>query len=232
MNIHYIQHVPYEGPASIKHWSASNGHNLTSTQIYKNEILPEMDTIDWLIIMGGPMNICQEDEYDWLAREKNFIWKAIAARKVVVGICLGAQLIADSLGARVYRNSHKEIGWFPIAFSVAAQQSEICGFLPAHLTVFHWHGDTFDIPENALLLASSEACQNQAFLYNGRVLGLQFHLESTRESVQHLVENCRDELVQSPYIQGADEILMQGSTMFKKNNNALSGIFNRLPQNQ
>ncbi|UCE79542.1 MAG: type 1 glutamine amidotransferase [Nitrospiraceae bacterium] len=232
MNIHYVQHVPYEGPGSIELWSTSNGHKLTSTQIYKNEILPEMDTIDWLVIIGGPMNIYQEDEHGWLVREKNFIGKAIEARKIVVGICLGAQLIADTLGARVYRNSHKEIGWFPIAFSVAARQSEIFGFLPAHLTVFHWHGDTFDITENALLLASSEACQNQAFLYDGRVIGLQFHLESTHDSVQQLVENCRDELVQSPHIQSADEILMQGSKMFKKNNDALSGIFNRLAKNQ
>lgn len=214
----------------IEHWSASNGHILTSTQIYRNDIFPEMETIDWLVIMGGPMNVYQEDRHHWLAEEKNFIGKAIDARKIVVGICLGAQLIADVLGAPVYRNSHKEIGWFPVTFSAAARQHELFAFLTSRLTVFHWHGDTFDLPKSALLLASSEACRHQAFLYDHRVLALQFHLESTRDSVRQLVESGRDELVPSSYIQNADEILIQQPAVFKKNNDALSGILDRLAQ--
>lgn len=230
MRIHYLQHVPYEGPVSIEHWASSKGHTITSTQFYKKETLPEIEAIDWLIIMGGPMNIYQEKEYDWLAREKSFIRNAIESGKIVIGICLGAQLIANALGARVYRNQHKEIGWFPITLSEAARQSEIFGFLEENITVFHWHGDTFDIPENAIPLASSKACRNQAFFYVGRVIGLQFHLESTRDSVRQLVENCKDELVQSPYIQSSDEILMQRPEVFQKNNDALSGILDRVVQ--
>lgn len=228
MRIHYLQHVPYEGPAFIEHWSYSNGHSLTSTQVFKNETLPEMDTVDCLIVMGGPMNVYQEKEHAWLAGEKSFIRNAIKSGKVVIGVCLGAQLIANVLGARVYRNNHKEIGWFPITLSEAALQSEIFGCLEENITVFHWHGDTFDIPENAVPLASSEACRNQAFLYEERVIGLQFHLESTHESVRQLVENCKDELIQSPYIQSADDMLMDRPEVFQKNHSALSGILDRV----
>jgi GMP synthase (glutamine-hydrolysing) len=228
MRIHCLQHVSYEGPARIEHWSYLNGHSLTATHFYKKETLPGIEAFDWLIVMGGPMNVYQEEEYPWLAREKSFIRNAIESGKVVIGVCLGAQLIANTLGARVYRNKHKEIGWFPISLSEAARQSELFGFLAENITVFHWHGDTFDIPENAIPLASSEACRNQAFLYEERVIGLQFHLESTHDSVQQLVENCKDELVQSHYVQSADEILTQRPEVFQKNNDALSGILDRV----
>ena len=114
MNIHYLQHVPFEDLGSIKNWAKIRGHRVTATRFYRAEPLPFLDELDWLIIMGGPMNIYEEDKYPWLGHEKRFIEEVIKTDKVVLGICLGAQLIADVLGVRIYENIHKEIGWFPI----------------------------------------------------------------------------------------------------------------------
>ncbi|MEO8962417.1 MAG: type 1 glutamine amidotransferase, partial [Ginsengibacter sp.] len=172
LRIHYLQHVPFEGLGSIAEWAISNGHILTATQFFINSDLPEPADIDWVIIMGGTMGVCDEDKYEWLAAGKLFIRKAINAGKTVIGICLGAQLIAEVLGAKVYPNRYKEIGWYPIELNALSLENKLFNDFDHELTVFHWHGDTFDIPENAIWLASSEACKNQAFLYNEKVLGL------------------------------------------------------------
>lgn len=229
MRIHYLQHVPFEGPAAVERWAESHGYPLTATRFFEDGVLPQMNDFDRLVVMGGPMNIYEEDRYPWLAREKRFIGEAVAAGKTVIGICLGAQLIADVLGARVHRNPDKEIGWFPVEWTEPARRCGVFGFLPERLNAFHWHGDTFDIPAGALHLARSEACENQAFLYDGRVLGLQFHLESTPESVRLLTENCRDELVPAPYIQNEGEILSPYADRFRGINEAMFGILDRLP---
>jgi GMP synthase (glutamine-hydrolysing) len=227
IKIHYLQHVPFEGLASIERWAKTRGHWLSVTKFYQNEPLPPVDEIDWLVVLGGPMNIYEEDRYPWLSREKRFIEQVISKEKVVLGICLGSQLIADVLGARVFRNRYKEIGWFPIEFTPEAQTLPLFNFLPPRLTVFHWHGDTFELPQDAVWLARSEGCQNQAFLYKEKVLGLQFHLESTKESVEQLLNNCADELVEGRYIQKPDEMLSR-ETDFEKINQALQGILDRM----
>ena len=139
--------------------------------------------------MGGPMGIYDHEEHPWLMAEKKIIRQAIDGGKTVLGICLGAQLIADVLGANVYPGPQKEIGWFPIQ-----RADDAPDFLPDELTVFHWHGDTFEIPDGAIRLASSEACENQGFVYNDRVVALQFHMETTPESMEALIENCGHEL--------------------------------------
>ncbi len=229
MRIHSLQHVPFEGPAAIQAWAESRGHQLTATRLFEDGGLPHMNDFDRLVVMGGPMNIYEEDLYPWLAREKRFIGEAVAAEKTVIGICLGAQLIADVLGARVRRNPYKEIGWYPIEWTEPARRSAVFGFLPERLVAFHWHGDTFDIPPGATHLARSEACENQAFLYGERVLGLQFHLESTPESVRLLTENCRDELVPAPWIRNEGEILSPNADRFRGINEAVFGILDRLP---
>ena len=125
----------------------------------------------------------------------------------VLGICLGAQLIADVLGARVYANEHKEIGWFPVERADSAGTTEVGRAFPESLEAFHWHGDTFDLPDGAVHLARSAICENQAFLHKGRVLALQFHLETTRETAEMLIENCRDELDGGPHVQSAEFML-------------------------
>lgn len=209
MRIHYLQHVPFEDPANIKVWVESKSHTFLGTLLFNEEKLPPASDFDWLIVMGGPMNIYEVDSYPWLSKEKRFIEKAIADNKIVLGICLGAQLIADVLGARVYRNNYKEIGWYLVSLTGEAKKSPIFRTLPDRFTAFHWHGDTFDLPPGALKVAESEGCANQGFEYNGRVIGLQFHLESSPESIKRLIRHCGDELVDGKYIQKPDEMLLQ-----------------------
>ncbi len=190
MKIHYFQHVPFEGLGCIEQWATAGGHDLSVTRFHLDEAVPALDEIDWLIVMGGPMNIYEEAEYPWLAREKQFIGQAIQSGKVVLGICLGAQLIADVLGGRVTSNAHKEIGWFPIELTAEATASPLFDFLPPGLAAFHWHGDTFALPQGAVRIARSEACENQAFLHGKSVVGLQFHLEFTSRSLATILPNC------------------------------------------
>lgn len=208
MRIHYLQHVPFENPGIILSWAESRKYPVTSTRLFEDQELPAQADFDWLVIMGGPMNIYEEEKYPWLLREKEFIKTAINKNKVVLGLCLGAQLIADVIGGRVIQNQHKEIGWFPVAFTKEALELPEFYYLPPAPVVFEWHGDTFiDLPEESMLLASNEVCKNQAFLYRQRVYGFQFHMENTMQIITGLIENCGDEMVEGPYIQSADEIL-------------------------
>ncbi len=208
MKVHYLQHVPFETPAAIKQWAESHGYAETSTMLYEEALFPGQRDYDLLIIMGGPMGIQDEQEYPWLKQEKQFIKDAVGSGKPVIGICLGAQLLAECLGAAVRKNRFKEIGFFDVSLTPIGWNSPIFSHLPATFQAFHWHGDTFEIPGNAYHIASSEACPNQAFAYDDRVVGLQFHVESTRESVEALVRNCGSELSEdSPYIQKPEVIL-------------------------
>lgn len=207
MRIHYLQHVSFEGLSSIEPVLTEKGHELSATHLYDNQPLPSLDDIDWLIIMGGPMGIYDEEEYSWLQAEKQFIKQAIDAGKKVLGICLGAQMIADVLGAKVYAGKHKEIGWFNIHRNVGVESTILNHAFADVISVFHWHGDTFDSPKGAVALAESDACKHQGFIYNNRVVALQFHLETTAESAKALIEHCGDELDGSQYVQTADEML-------------------------
>lgn len=206
MRIHYFQHVPFEGLGIIRQWAADSGCSISSTQLYDNPSFPNPDEFDLLIIMGGPMSVHDTRLFPWLKSEKEFIRKAIKNEKRILGICLGAQLIADVLGAKVYPGVEKEIGWFPIETMENANDS-ISQIFPNKVDVFHWHGETFDIPDGAIRIAKSAICQNQGFVFNDRIIGFQFHLESTPESVEKLIENCSHEIVDAPYIQSAQMML-------------------------
>lgn len=201
MNIHYLQHVPFEGIGSIEDWVRRGGHTLGATRFYCGDPLPAVEALDLLVVMGGPMNIYEEACYPWLVDEKRFIERAIAVGRRVLGISLGAQLVADVLGARVYANSDKEIGWFPVETTEAASEDGLFAALPRQFEVFHWHGDTFDIPAGAVHVARSDACANQAFVYDERVVGLQFHLEATAASVRQVIAHSAAEIVGGRYIQ-------------------------------
>ncbi len=217
MRVHYLQHVPFEGLSSIAPVLIEKGHQLSSTHLYDAALLPAIDEIDWLIVMGGPMGIYDHETYPWLVDEKHFIKAAIDAGKVVLGICLGAQLIADVLGAKVYQNKHREIGWFNINRLSGVDDTILADVLPGRVEVFHWHGDTFDIPDGAVSLAESEACPRQGFIFDNRVVGLQFHLEVTAESATALIEHCGDELDGSDYVQSATDMLVDTSRFFAIN---------------
>ncbi|APM37661.1 type 1 glutamine amidotransferase [Clostridium kluyveri] len=229
IKIHYLQHVYFEGPADIVRWARKKGHKLTGTHLYNYEALPDMDGFDWLVIMGGPMNIYEEEKYPWLKYEKQFIKKAIESNKVVLGICLGAQLINDVLGGKVTKNLEREIGWLPVTFNSSILKSSFFKNFPKEHYVFQWHGDTFStLPEGAVCIASSEVCSNQAFIYNKNVIGFQFHMESTRDSISLLIDNCLDEIKDGgSYVQSEDEIKSQMNLLIDANSlmeNFLNGL--------
>ena len=228
MRIHYFQHVPFEGPGCIAQWAEQNGHALSSTRFYEHHSLPEMDAIDRLVVMGGPMGTGDEERFPWLKTEKTFIRKAIASGKTVLGICLGAQLIADVLGAKVYPGPHREIGWFPVRLTPAGRESKIFNCLADGFTCFHWHGDTFDIPPGATHAATSDATPHQAFSLEDRVVGLQFHLESTVESVADIVANCKNEIVPDRFVQPVDRLKRIDGQTLNVMNAAMFGILDRL----
>ncbi len=230
MQIHVLQHVPFEGPAYIGQWAEEQNHRLTYTKFYDKWQLPPVQEFDWLIIMGGPMSVHDTCIYDWLMAEKTFVKNAIDAGKTVIGVCLGAQLISEVLGAEVQANAHTEIGWFPILKTVGASEHPFITGVPDTMDVFHWHGETFGIPQGATNLFSSEACANQGFIFDGRVVGLQFHLEATTESIEMMVSHGQDELQPSRYVQSSEEIFA-GKSNLTQSNSVLKGLLNYLQNN-
>lgn len=217
MKLHFFQQVPFEDLAGIFKWAEEKGHKTSGTLFFEDYELPEIDDFDWLIVLGGYMNVYENEKFPWLVEEKEFIKKAISESKIVLGICLGAQLIADVLGGKIYKNEFNEIGWYPVSLTEDAQQSAVFNSLPDEFVPFHWHGDTFTLPPGCRRTVESKACENQAFEYNGKVIGLQFHLESTEENIYRLITNCADEIVRGEFIQNPDEMLRQDSRLEKLN---------------
>jgi GMP synthase-like glutamine amidotransferase len=225
MHAQVFQHVPFEGPGSIESWLHQHGATLAITRLFNEETPPPVESVDLLIVMGGPMSVTDECSYPWLKAEKSYIRTAVDAGIPILGICLGAQLIAAAKGAKVYANPAKEIGWFPI---LGSSQEDAFRF-PEEMTVFHWHGETFDLPSNAIRLASSPVCKNQAFqLRNQKVIGLQFHLESTPESLTSIIENCREELVEAPKIMSEREMKALAPQHFREINRQMDRLLDFL----
>ena len=204
MRIHSLEHAPFEGPGRIAAWAAERGHTLSRTALYDGEVPPTLDAFDLLVIMGGPMSVHEHRTHPWLPMEKHFLKTALAARKPVLGICLGAQLLADVLGGKVFQNPVKEIGWFPVR--MLDRRAPFSAF-PEMLTVMHWHGDTFTIPEGARRVAESDGCANQAFVFGDRVVGLQFHIELEKVGIEDLAAASQDEAGTAPFIQSREELL-------------------------
>ena len=213
MRVYVLQHVPFEELGNIEPWLVQQNAEIHYCRLYANDPLPDVHDVDLLIVLGGPMSVNDKSHYPWLVAEKAFLAQAIAAEKPIVGICLGAQLIASCQGARIYSNYAKEIGWFDIT-AVAASGDVLP--LPATMHVFHWHGETFELPANAVLLASSVACNNQIFQLGKRVIGLQCHLETTEENARSMVLHCADELTGGSFIQDADEILAASEAQYQQ----------------
>lgn len=204
MNAHVLQHDPFEGIGSISGWLDRRRATVTTTRFFESATLPDLDGIDLIIAMGGPMSVNDEETLPWLVAEKAFLREAIDRGIAVLGICLGAQLIASACGARVYPGRQREIGWFAIE-AVKAGPDALP--FPDKAKVLHWHGETFDLPSGAEHLARSAACEHQGFQIGERVLGLQFHPEVTSESLALMVEHNREDLVPGEFVQSEAEIL-------------------------
>lgn len=184
MKTYVLQHVPFENPGILDSLDSK-----IVKLFKKNHQLPDASEVDFLIILGGPMNVY--DNIEWLDKEKLLINELIKQKKPLLGICLGAQLIADALGAKVYPNSKgKEVGFYKIQ-----KQTSCYKFLPEELDVLHWHGDTFTLPDNAARLYSTNFCENQAFIYNDNIIGLQFHMETTSGTLKDIVEADKNYII-------------------------------------
>lgn len=207
MRIQVIQHVPFEGPGCIADWAVDRGHTLSTTHAYLGATAPDPATLGLIVILGGPMGADDDEACPWLRKEKRYIEEALKAGTPILGICLGAQLIARILGAPITSNPEREIGWFEVRTTPEARQ--LCPALPQTLRAFHWHSDTFGLPAEAVPVGASGACAHQGFFAGRHVLGLQFHLESNRRSVAQLVNHCRGELKGGPFVQTEDSMLSE-----------------------
>lgn len=223
MRVQVFQHVSFEGSGSIGPWLDARGVAVGVTAFYQRHTVPDVAEIDGLVVMGGPMSVNDEQGYPWLVHEKRVIGEMIARGKPVLGVCLGAQMIANVLGAKVYPNPEKEIGWFPVRATPSSPPSRVFGF-PDECLVFHWHGETFDLPRNAVRLAATAACRNQAFQYGVNVIGLQFHLETTPGTARELVAHCRGELVPAAYVQSEAAILSAPAERYARINGLMSDV--------
>ena len=200
----YFSITPLEGLGTIKHWLESHQASITYHKFFEDQSIPNIDDYDALIIMGGPMSVNDEEEHSWIPDAVKTIKRAIDSNKKVLGICLGAQLIAKSLGAIVKPNQHREIGLHPIS-PVKTSNTDVFNF-PNPLNVIHWHSQTFDIPINANHIAQSKACSNQGFQIGKNVIGLQFHLELDKDSLKSLVKEFKDQLIQDQYVHNEGRI--------------------------
>jgi len=228
MKLHWIQHVPFEGLGFIEDIAQMKGFDISSTRVFEpGHSFPDFEGLNLIVIMGGPMGVYDINEYPWLIKEKEFIRSAIENKIKIIGICLGAQLIADVLGAKIKKNNEKEIGWFKI-FPDKNYQGTLSGIFEAEPEVFHWHGDTFNIPDESMLVCSSEGCTNQAFDYNGQVFGLQFHLETTKDSAKSLIENCNDEIQTTKKFIQAEKDIIGNESKYLKINEMMKTVFERI----
>lgn len=228
MHAHILQHVPFEDAGSIAQWLKSQKAKPTYTRFFEDESLPLSDAPDLVIILGGPMSVNDESTLPWLGTEKDYIREVFKRGIPMLGICLGAQLIASALGARVYRNPHKEIGWHPV---VSLPPDESAFQFPDAFYAFHWHGETFDLPEGAMHLARTKGCPNQAFQMGNSAIGLQFHLETTPASAQALIRNCRDEMEPGNYVQTEQQIMGFPASGFHKTNRIMDELLSYLMRN-
>jgi GMP synthase-like glutamine amidotransferase len=225
MIIQVFQHVSFEGPAYIEEIADSNLFDLHICRFDEGEQPVPPTDYDMLIVMGGPMNIYEESNFPWLTGEKKAIEQAVKSDKLIFGFCLGAQLIADVLGARVYKNKEKEIGWYPVSRTEPGAGNPPLGFLPDIATVFHWHGETFDLPKNAVRLYSSQATENQAFLYESHVLALQFHLEILKPSIEDLAHYCKSDMGEGKFVMSPAEMLQEYHKYEASNKKTLRNLF-------
>ncbi|OHD15151.1 MAG: hypothetical protein A2086_04925 [Spirochaetes bacterium GWD1_27_9] len=226
MRLHYLQHCNFETPANILEWAAKKNMTVTSTMFFNDPKLPKMDDFDLLVVMGGPMNVYEEDKFPFLKEEKKFIEDAIEMNKKVVGICLGAQLISCVLGGKVTKNKFKEIGFFNVKKTNPKDNLKILELIPDEFLCFHWHGDTFEIPKQATSIFKSEGCDNQGFIYKNNVLALQFHLELNKNGLYSLIDNCKNELTKALYIQDETKIIAN-----IKHLQQMEGLMNKILDN-
>ena len=224
MKFHVLQHAAYEGPGEIAVWAEKHGHSITISHLYGGDALPALHDFEALIIMGGEMNIYQYRDWPWLQPETEFIQAALQHGKRAIGICLGAQFLADVLGSRVVQNPVYELGWYPVTWT--AESRKWFPELPSTCPVLHWHGDRFGLPEGAIRLATSEGCPEQGFVIPGKALGLQFHMEVDPALVKLYVESQASWPL-GKYVQDPSQILSEAGKHCETNRHLLHGMLDQ-----
>jgi GMP synthase-like glutamine amidotransferase len=188
-----IKHIEIEGPGLIEYCLKHEKIPYQILTLNPSVCLPKPDDFTHIVILGGPMNVYEEDHFPFLREEDLFIKEAIQRGKSILGICLGAQLIAKALGAKVLKAPVKEIGWYDVSLTRIGSIDPIFSHLPKKFSVFQWHEDTFEIPHSATLIATSSLIPYQAFRYGDNAYGLQFHLEVTQEMIREWMETYEEE---------------------------------------
>jgi len=210
----------------MSEWFLSRGHELSCTRLFEEPALPVLDDFDWLVVMGGPMGVGDSSKFPWLIPEMNLIQSTIINGKRILGVCLGAQLMAAAMGAKVSKNPHKEIGWFSVN-KTGGENTAFTEDFPKTFDAFHWHGDTFDIPQGAEHLVSSAATSNQGFCVGRSALALQFHLELIAGDANRIAEACHDDLTPGTYVQQPEEFTMK-KDLFKDANKLMGRLLETL----
>jgi GMP synthase-like glutamine amidotransferase len=207
MKVLIIKHIENEGPGLIEYRLMQQRIPYQILDLEMDARLPKINGLSHLIFLGGPMNVYEEDRYPFLRDEDLFIKEAIQRGKAILGVCLGAQLIAKALGAKVFKAPVKEIGWYDVTLTKMGSQDPLFSGLPRTFPVFQWHEDTFEIPNRARLIATSSPISHQAFRYGERVYGLQFHLEVTEQMIREWMETYEE--------QGKAEIMIETEMKIK-----------------
>jgi GMP synthase-like glutamine amidotransferase len=215
MRIQLIEHDPEDfSRTNISFWAAAKGHQVNQVYICNNDILPPLDSFDWLMVMGGSQNAWDEQSNSWLRQEKAFVAQAVAQNKLFLGICFGAQLLAEALGGKIFPNEHKEIGWHEVRLNEAGRKSFLFQNVPPSVVTFHWHSDHFSLPGNCTRLACSPPTENQAFVCRERpAVGLQFHPEYTRDMIRYYAAQHSQDWVPDRYVSSGNEVLARTEEM-------------------
>lgn len=212
MHIHFIIHESYEGPGAFENWVADKAYYQSATRLYLGEQFPEKLDFDLLVILGGPQSpLTKRQEYPYfdVDREVSFIRECISDGKAIVGVCLGAQLIGEALGAKFEHSPHKEIGYFPITLTTEGRGNNKFEHFKSLEEVGHWHNDMPGILPTSKIIACSEGCPRQIVEYSDIVYGFQCHLEFTKDCVQELIGSAFDETLvnDNSWVQDVSEII-------------------------
>ena len=227
MNILCITHADFESPGVIESWAKDKGYNFQISKAYKGEILPKADNFDFIIIMGGPQSPLHLDKDAYLIDEINLIKKFILQNKMVLGFCLGAQLIGEALGAKTQRSPEKEIGVYPITLTEKAITDPLLKGLPGNFPVTHWHNDMPGLLQDSTLLAYSVGCPHQIIRYKPMVYGFQCHLEITMDGIKTMIAAVAEDLKPSLFTQTKEILMSQDYTSI---NNMMIELLNRFIQ--